>query len=187
MLTHDTDVTLDEIPDVLSRSRLKDRYDFRLLPGGHRMGNGERRNGVRAELSWLSTRNGAPLRCEVEYSVNCSRGKIWISRSPDDRVEYFPRPDDYDTFLEFSAAWRDADVENAVQARALELGRYQLLVTTQIWQKVLCDAPSRHTQGIIEDLERFVDEAMESLVTQFPDEEHVFPMSISSTPAALGM
>jgi len=137
MSIHQSDVIPVEMPEDLFASRLRDMYDFRLLPGGLFMGNGERCSGVRAELSWRSHRTGAPLRFEIQYSVSCSQSKVWVSRTDSSGLAFYPYTSDHKTFDEFCNAFREADVEAAVQSRKLELGRYELLRLTQMWHQAL--------------------------------------------------
>jgi hypothetical protein len=187
MLTDPRDLPAFLVPEAIYTCRVKDIYDLRLLPGGRRMKNGERRSGFRAELSWHSSRIACRRSVEVEFSVDCLQGDVWIRQTYHPDLVFEPYPQGYHDLNESCAAWRDADVDALVQSLKLEICRFELLVIVDKWRWALTAHHLPRQQELIEDMAMFVDQAMTSLMTQFPDVEHVFPIPLREPMAGLAM
>ena len=177
-----------DIPEVLHSMVTPHGYEVEILPGGAIMGNGQRRSGIRVAVSWLSNRTGCHTSFEVEHTVHCQSRMVSIAPYGfKGDLPFVPWPQDYATMEEFHTIWRALNVDDILEEQKLSLGRYCLIDMLERWRvSIGRAAPDRRPQ-LLEDLMYWADEAMTALITEFPDEEHVFPLPLPEPIASFGL
>tara|TARA_A100001391_G_scaffold149716_1_gene107168 strand:- start:3967 stop:4530 length:564 start_codon:yes stop_codon:yes gene_type:complete len=183
MIPDPQDMTPLDIPRVIHACRLRDRYDVEIVS---REGFGP---SFSVEVSWISPRTRQQERFSVDYSAHCSCDEIWISRYCGRDLVFHPSPQDNDTYIELLDVWRDAGIEDLVHSQKLAIGRYSLAKTIESWRRsfFLTEQTPERRQEFIDDAWFFAEQAMSALLTQFPDEDHIFPTPLPEPIAGFGM